>query len=52
MVRAVRAQVQLREVMTDFWFNHFNVYLDKGPERFMLADYVEHVIRPRVLGRF
>ena len=52
MVRAVRAEDQLQEVMTDFWFNHFNVYLDKGADRFMLADYVEHVIRPHALGRF
>jgi uncharacterized protein (DUF1800 family) len=52
MVRAVRAEGQLREVMADFWFNHFNVYLDKGADRFMLPDYVEQVIRPHALGRF
>jgi uncharacterized protein (DUF1800 family) len=52
MVRAVRAEAQLQEVMTDFWFNHFNVYIDKGADRFMLADYVERVIRPHALGRF
>lgn len=26
LVRAVHSERQLQEVMTDFWFNHFNVY--------------------------
>jgi len=52
MVRAVTAEDQLREVMADFWTNHFNVYLGKGADRALLPEYIETVIRPRALGRF
>ena len=31
--RAVYTNRQLEDVLTDFWFNHFNVYLDKGQDR-------------------
>src|SRR5437667_305747 len=34
------------------WIDHFNVFLGKGADRFLLPDYVEHVIRPHALGRF
>jgi len=50
--RAVTADDQLREVMASFWFDHFNVFLDKGADRFLLPSYVEDVIRPHALGRF
>ena len=33
ILRAVYSERQLQEVMTDFWFNHFNVYVQKGPDR-------------------
>src|SRR6185436_13349356 len=39
-------------VLTDFWFNHFNVDARKGPSRFMLTEYERDTIRPRVLGKF
>ncbi|HEY6193610.1 MAG TPA: DUF1800 domain-containing protein [Candidatus Eisenbacteria bacterium] len=52
LVRAVTAEAQLREVMTDFWVNHFNVFLNKGADRCLLPAYVEDVIRPHALGRF
>jgi uncharacterized protein (DUF1800 family) len=52
IVRAGLSERQLREVMADFWTNHFNVFLNKGPERFLVPSYVEETIRPRVLGRF
>jgi uncharacterized protein (DUF1800 family) len=52
VLRAVYSERQLEEVMTDFWFNHFNVYVGKGPDRLMLANYEQDVIRPRVMGRF
>jgi uncharacterized protein (DUF1800 family) len=39
-------------VMTDFWFNHFNVYLGKGIDRLLLTSYEQEVIRPRVFGKF
>ncbi|HEX9754571.1 MAG TPA: DUF1800 domain-containing protein, partial [Gemmatimonadales bacterium] len=52
LVRAVEAEDQLAEVMADFWFNHFNVYQNKGLDRALLPAYVEKTIRPRSLGRF
>jgi uncharacterized protein (DUF1800 family) len=52
LLRAVYSERQLQEVLTDFWFNHFNVDARKGPTRFMLTEYERDVIRPRVLGRF
>ena len=30
LLRAVYSQRQLEEVLTDFWFNHFNVFIGKG----------------------
>jgi len=50
--RAVYGNRQLEEVLTDFWYNHFNVYLDKGADRYMVTSYERDVIRPRVLGKF
>lgn len=52
VVRAVTAQDQLREVMTDFWTNHFNIYLDKGIDRALLPEFINQIIRPMALGRF
>ena len=52
VVRAVTAQDQLREVMTDFWTNHFNIYLDKGIDRALLPEFIDRTIRPMALGKF
>ena len=52
VVRATFADHQLAEIMTDFWLNHFNVYLNKGADRYLVPSYVEQTIRPRALGRF
>jgi uncharacterized protein (DUF1800 family) len=52
LLRAVYSQRQFEEVMTDFWFNHFNVFVDKGLDRLMLTSYERDVIRPRALGKF
>jgi uncharacterized protein (DUF1800 family) len=52
VLRAIYSERQLEEVMTDFWFNHFNVYVGKGPDRLMLANYEQDVIRPRAMGKF
>ena len=44
---------QLQAVMTDFWLNHFNVYLRKGElAPWYLADYQQNVIAPRAMGKF
>jgi uncharacterized protein (DUF1800 family) len=52
LVRAIYSERQLQEVLTDFWFNHFNVDARKGPDRFLVTAYERDVIRPRVLGKF
>jgi uncharacterized protein (DUF1800 family) len=52
MLRAVESTRQLAEELDDFWFNHFNVYYDKGADRFMLPQYERQAIRPNVLGQF
>jgi len=52
VVRATLSERQLLEVMADFWTNHFNVFLAKGADRFLMPPYIEQTIRPRALGRF
>lgn len=52
VVRSMLSERQLEQVMVDFWFNHFNVYADKGPVRFMLPAYEREAIRPHALGSF
>lgn len=52
LLRAVYSNRQLEEVLTDFWFNHFNVDIDKGADRFLVTSYERDVIRPHVLGKF
>src|SRR5512146_1408173 len=50
--RAVYSERQLDEVMTDFWFDHFNVFIGKGPDRYLITAYERDVIRTRALGKF
>jgi uncharacterized protein (DUF1800 family) len=38
--------------MTDFWFNHFNVYGLKGADRLLTTSYERDSIRPHVFGTF
>ena len=52
ILRAAYSQNQLEEVMTDFWFNHFNVFINKGPDRYLVTAYERDVIRPNSLGKF
>ncbi len=51
-VRAVHGRNQLEEVLVDFWFNHFNVFIGDNLVRFGIARYEQDAIRPHVLGRF
>jgi uncharacterized protein (DUF1800 family) len=47
------SQRQLQAVMTDFWLNHFNVYLKKGQlAPWYLVDYEQNVIAPNAMGKF
>ena len=53
LTRDIYSNAQLQEVMTDFWLNHFNVFLHKNDETpYYLVSYERDVIRPRALGRF
>ena len=52
LYRALYSNRQLEEVLTDFWFNHFNVFEGKGQDRALLASYERDAIRPHVLGKF
>ena len=52
LLRAAYSERQLQEVLTDFWFNHFNVYAAKGADRQLVTAYERDVIRPNVLGNF
>ena len=52
LLRAIYSNRQLQEVMTDFWFNHFNVFVGKGPDHYLLTSYERDVIRPHALGKF
>jgi uncharacterized protein (DUF1800 family) len=52
ILRAAYGERQLQEVLTDFWFNHFNVFAGKGADRIMLTEYEREAIRPHVLGNF
>jgi uncharacterized protein (DUF1800 family) len=52
LLRSIYSERQLQEVLTDFWFNHFNVDARKGRDRFMLTEYERDAIRPHVLGTF
>lgn len=49
----IYSNAQLLEVMTDFWLNHFNVYLRKNEQMpYYLVSYERDTIRPYALGRF
>ncbi|OLB21449.1 MAG: hypothetical protein AUH15_09060 [Acidobacteriales bacterium 13_2_20CM_55_8] len=52
ILRATYSERQLQEVMTDVWFNHFNIFIGKGEDRYLLTSYERDVIRPRALGKF
>ena len=53
IMRDVFSDRQLEAVMTDFWLNHFNVYVRKNQnEAFLLPSYERDTIRPHALGKF
>ena len=52
ILRTTLSERQLEEVLVDFWFNHFNVFIGKGQVREFIAEYERDVIRPNVLGNF
>ncbi|HEY3135443.1 MAG TPA: DUF1800 domain-containing protein [Blastocatellia bacterium] len=52
IVRAAYSERQLQEVMTDFWFNHFNIFWAKNLDRDLTTNYETNAIRPNALGKF
>jgi len=52
ILRAVYSERQLQEVMVDFWTNHFNVFVGKGADRWLLTSYDRDTIRPNAMGKF
>lgn len=52
ILRAAYTSNQLQEVLTDFWFNHFNVSITKNDCAEFIPAYERDVIRPNALGKF
>ena len=52
ILRDIYSPDELKEQMTWFWFNHFNVHLYKANLRLMIGDYEDRALRPNALGRF
>lgn len=52
ILRAAYSKNQLNEVMTDFWFNHFNVAVSKGEVTQYVTAYERDAIRPNTIGKF
>lgn len=52
LIRAVYSENQLTEVLTDFWFNHFNVSVTDNQARIYVWPYERDAIRPHVTGSF
>ena len=52
VVRAVHGAWGLREVMIDFWSNHFSIYARKNLVAPLLPHYQREVLEPHALGRF
>jgi uncharacterized protein (DUF1800 family) len=52
LLRAIYSTHQLQELLVDFWFNHFNVFLNKGADRYLVPTYEREAIRPHVFGKF
>jgi uncharacterized protein (DUF1800 family) len=52
IVRAILSERQVQEVMTDFWFNHFNIYIGKDSDQWYTTSYERDAIRKNALGKF
>ncbi len=52
IIRASYSNNQLHELLTDFWFNHFNVSLTKNQCTQYIMTYERDAIRPNVVGNF
>ena len=52
VLRAVSSERQLYEEMVDFWTNHFNIFMGKGADLWLLTEHDRDVIRKHALGKF
>ena len=52
LLRGVYSENQLVEVLTDFWFNHFNVTIRDNQASLWVLSYERDAIRPHVLENF
>ena len=52
MMRAIEGPRQLQEVMTAFWFNHFNIFAGKGLDNIWTGAFEQTAIRPHTMGKF
>jgi uncharacterized protein (DUF1800 family) len=52
MLRVILSERQVQEVMSDFWFNHFNIYIGKDSDQWYTTSYERDAIRKHALGKF
>lgn len=52
VLRAVYSERQLNEVIVNFWENHFNIFINKDADRWLMTEFDRDVIRPNALGSF
>jgi uncharacterized protein (DUF1800 family) len=52
LLRDLYSPDQLKEQLTWFWLNHFNVHANKGNIRALIGDYEDTAIRQHALGKF
>jgi uncharacterized protein (DUF1800 family) len=52
LLRAIEGPRQLQEVMTAFWFNHFNIFAGKELCAVWTGSFEQDAIRPHTMGRF
>src|ERR1700678_2864110 len=52
LLRAILSERQLQEVMADFWFNHFNIFIGKDSAQWYTTSYERDAIRKHALGKF
>ncbi len=52
ITNAVHSERQIEEMMTAFWYDHFNVFWGKDATRLLVPAYERNAIRPHVFGKF
>jgi uncharacterized protein (DUF1800 family) len=53
LLRDIYSDRELEAVMTDFWLNHFNVYVRKNQnEPYLIPAFERDAVRPNALGKF